>query len=303
MFKFKILVLFTVITAIACNVIDISANEVEHAADRDLENAYKNSTDFLIKVIPNDLAQEHPIVMNIIKMFERSIDLKCKTKTLKTYKFDEKYVDYMKRLDQTTPASEIRELAFMDIITSYKCSNKLRLTDNFVFDLMMSFGHLYRAFKDEPELSLFVKFAVKCANNYVVNQKLWDLEKYPIDYELDELDSVECQGTKTFVEQLMGNDVEDENFTELKDLLSADCWKESRQYSFDLVLRTILLVQINLTAEQRQHESDKFFKLNMDKFDEQAICMHDILKKIDDDKLKSINKLFKDFGNFKPKLQ
>lgn len=285
MFSFKALVFVAIIAVTAGKVVDIHTNEIDGSGDVGFDNAYKKImelADTIVDEIKKDpKAQQANIVFSIYPLIKRSFDPKCMSDNQKLHHFDAKYIELANKLDHLTDSEKI-EIAFIHLSTAVRCAKKIKPINEFLFDFVMSFGHLVRAFKDEPELADIKKY-LRCANNYVVTKKFWDNVKYPIDYEfINDEEKTECEALKTMLHDAI-NDTGD--LPEEIGHFVSDCLKKSTQDSIDYAVKFLLLLQVDLTPEQRDHEFDSFFNGNIKMFDDQVSCAYELIKKIDETKV------------------
>lgn len=175
-------------------------------------------------------------------IIERSIDYDCAAEHLEKYKLDEKLADIIDNQANYT-MNRMKEVFYVFSKPLTMCSSKARPIADTIFDLIMSLGYIVRDFKDEPELAEYTIF-LKCANNYAFEKSLINASVY--SYMYTEVSS--CEELKKRV------------IDEIKIASGEDsCLEETTYDSFDYLLRTILLTQFQLTPEQHQNESDRFF--------------------------------------------
>lgn len=281
MFKFITLVGLAIIASTAAKVIDFTTNEIS-TGDQSFDDAYKHLLGHIDKLleIPGEVS---PLFGTILPLVIRSVDTKCMHDNLKLHKFDAKFVDLANRFETLTKAGE-RELFYIHVVTSFRCTKKLRPINEFLFDFFLSFGHIVRAFKDEPELAEYQGY-LRCANNYVVTHKLWDVVKYPIDYELKTEEAEMCSSVKTMIGDFIKT--MDQIAPEAQDLIT-ECLKTTTQDMIDFFVKYFLLLQVELTPEQRDQEFETYYKDYLKLYDEQVTCAYDFVTKIDDEKVNKI---------------
>jgi hypothetical protein len=211
-------------------------------------------------------------VVTLSDILLNSIDEKCAEEKLQNLDWTETFNNLTSRIDNLNEKEQIG-LHLMYAGIGSICTSKNRPILEFFFDAIMSFGHLVRAFMNEPELSEYF-FYLRCANNYAINENIWDNKKYPINFKLQDEELVECSLLKTIV---------DSHIEEMKDLSSEEegdeeCLEKSLRGTLAFALRTLLLTQVDLTSEDKQIEKEIFIKENNRLNEESMICMYEPMK-------------------------
>lgn len=146
-FKFIALVGFAIIASTVANFVDITTNEII-AGDQTFDDAFKKINNLFDKFL--EMAEIPPLVRAFTPLFIRSINTTCMHDNLKNHKFDAKFEDLANRFKSLTN-SEKRELAYIHLVTSIRCTKKICAINEFLFDFFLSFDHIVRAFKVETE--------------------------------------------------------------------------------------------------------------------------------------------------------
>lgn len=233
-----------------------------------------------------DLLESKHIFAPFLEIFERSIDVECAAEKVKVYGLEEELANLT---HQHKPLDKHGhwQLAFILLEAGLPCSSKTRPVTNFAFDFVMSFGHVVRAFKDEPEMMGYAML-LKCANNYAVKENLIDTNEYSIDHDLKSSEEEMCTVLQMRVIEAM-------NKGNVGDVFDMKC--KGPQRAVNSMLRTALLTQIELSPEQRKVELGKFYRAQilLDS-KESARCEFDSVEyfvKALDDISAQINHLFK----------
>lgn len=240
--KMKLLVLlFAVITIASSGVIDNTIG-LETA---EVEANYKQGLKKMETYLNENVHSEAGRLFGIVK---RSIDVGCAAEKVKKYKLADKLADLISNEAEFTKRQG-KEFGYIMARPLQACSTISRAVGKTIFDMLMSFGHIVRAFKDEPELAEYMVF-VKCLNNYAVEKKLIDPEIYPLNYiYTEEEDKAECDGMKEGFWEGVNEDLESQEA----------CTKEAVTETLNLIIKDVLLTQVRLTSEQHQTEFDYFY--------------------------------------------
>lgn len=201
-----------------------------------------------------------PAMAMNLNIFERSIDMECAVDEIKQKGFTQKLADLTNKNVRLNKHEEL-QLAIIMVKSGMKCSTKTRPLTAFMFDAVMSFGHIVRAFKDEPELTE-QNFMMRCANDYAVKKNLINQE-YNFDRQM-----------KNTNEEQKCNDFETKTVQMMMMYLPAEpkCIRQQAEKNFEMALRTVLLTQVELTTEQRKIEMNRFHDSMMIVLDDDATC-------------------------------
>lgn len=202
---------------------------------------------------------------SFLAILTRSVDMNCAVEQLRKPKEIKDTLNEILNVEgRNRTSKEETSLVYILLKISIPCSNKSRPVSDFVFDALMSLGHLVRAFKDEPEIQKYTKTPLKCLNAYAVKNKLINAAEYPIDYKLNsETDETEtCTELFAFAIGLLNEFMDDE----------PECMKVFIRKRVDNWLRAILLLQVKLTPEQRKIESDRWFNDEMELIKNEGTC-------------------------------
>lgn len=259
--------IFAVITITSAGVIE---NNIDPDVS-DVKENYKQALHIVKKILNENV---HPQAGYFYNIFERSIDIDCAAEKVKKFGLEENLAEFIGHEGRYTQ-NKIEKFTYVMTKTVSSCSSKSRPTINFMFDLFMSFGHIVRAFKDEPELAKFSK-KLKCLNNYAVEIKMIDPSIYPLDYTYtDHKEKTDCDDLINY-----HNKTDD----------GKDACEGEKKFddTFHLVLKPFLLTQVKLTPEQHHFEADHFFneynrivdKMSKCEFKKQMAATNEIERKI-----------------------
>lgn len=161
--------------------------------------------------------------------------------------------------------------------TSYGllCSNKLPAIQNFIFDAVISAGHLVRALVNEPSLGKYLLY-LRCANKYAVDNGIWDNSSYPINTHLDEDEIEKCEILKMIAKDLLKKKI----VTELY-----ECHKNYDDRIFSIALKYFILTQVELSEEAKINEKTTLNAIEKEMFEDTVKCILQYTKsKTDEDK-------------------
>lgn len=195
--------------------------------------------------------------------------------------FTEKFADFSIRYEELNALEEIT-FPLMYVSVGSLCSNKVRAVEEFVFDFIMSFGHLVRAFMNEPLLQKEF-FFLRCANKYAVEKKIWDISKYPINMKLSEEEMDKCESTTAatvaFLKEAKLDSEEDMD----------ECEQKIAERLAPLVLKLALLTQVELSAEAKEVEKQNFITEENEVSEEAISCVFKLIKTVSLEDLKSLS--------------
>lgn len=254
----KFCILFALIAVAVSKSID--TNEISTERDEleeKIRQGFNQTTEILNTIMGNSM------IGSVLAIFERSIDMTCAANELKNPKeMEESLISNLLITEDRSEKDEM-QLAYILLKVALPCSTKLRPVSDFLFDAIMSFNHLVRAFKDEQELKTIAQ-NIRCVNNYAARKGIIDPAIYPIDHELkSETDDEEiCKELESELMQMLDEDMEDE----------PECQKKLVRKNIDIMLRTLLLVQLQLTPEQHKAESDRFYNSEIELIRTEGTC-------------------------------
>lgn len=280
----KLVVFFAVMAIVSSKTVE--KRDVDHHHSDACDNSISTSDGFkekwasVTKGIKSYLRSEKSALV-AVNIFERSICANCVEKKLLKLNLTEKFDTLSSKIDNLDEIEKI-QLGSIYAGTGILCSNKVRPIQEFVFDLIMSFGHLIRAFKDEPELKEYF-FFLRCANSYVIRKNYWDNTEYSINNELDEDEKFQCKNFSDEIEKTIKEQIEDSS-----DHDDSECSKAIIEKTIPFVMRTILLAQVDLTPKQLEEERERFFKKEKELNEKSMKCFFSELFEIDVDTLNNI---------------
>lgn len=256
MFSLKTFTLFALIAA-ATSSSSSSITEISDNFHRGIEYFKRNYGHYETRGVK---------VETILSIFERSIyPEECIASRISDLEFEDLLSDLTSEGGIRNDNDELR-LLFILLQAGIPCSDKTRPVNDFVFDLILSFGHIVRAFKDEPELSKFAML-LKCANNFGIENNIIDPSEYPVDRNNPEEEYI-CEAIQNFFEEAM--------------LEMPECLQIAVNRTIHNKVRTLILTQTEWTPEKLQFESLRHFHENMDILDEFGRCGIEIIDTIAD---------------------
>lgn len=201
-----------------------------------------------------------------LDMFERSMDMECVVDEIREKGFEQKLADLTQQNVVLSEHEEL-QLALIMVKSGMPCSSKARPITSFMFDFVMSFGHIVRTFKDEPEYAE-QNFMLRCANDFAIKRELIDQQEYDLDRQM--WNPTEQQKCADFEITALLNLIN--NFPAVGTCMGKQIKKHS-----DAIMRTLLLTQVELTAEQKSRELNLFHESMMEILDDDATCENEEL--------------------------
>ena len=179
------------------------------------------------------------------------IDRKCIFNQYKKYNFEDQVFS---KENERMKNSEVSKIAV--IIFATQCDTSVDALLEYFFENFMTFRILYKAFADEPEIKDYID-RVRCLSAYAVNHKIVDTTTYTFKTEVD--NSERCEAEKQMIRGLADEFISD-TITQLEAGDSQDCLQKSMTTAENYILRNALLIQIDLTDEQKVTERQNFVK-------------------------------------------
>jgi hypothetical protein len=152
------------------------------------------------------------------------------------------------------------------------CSTKTDIFIEFVFEAFMSTHSLLKAFIYEPEFKESADMLL-CATSYAVKNKYLDPQVYKINYTLPETAGAECNMLIEKVEKEITHAQ-----TEFQQIMSVECVKEVFEDAKNILLKYAVLVQVDLTGEQKKELRDKFVKEVRENDEKLVLCIEKFVK-------------------------
>lgn len=263
--KLRVLIFVAIIASFTVISVDTSSS-----GDQKFDGAFNKVMEDLQKKIAS--GELRPPQSHLLTICMRSIDTKCMRETQELHKFKDIYIELANKISDWKSLTEIQKNEFISIqvLTSFRCSNKLKPISRFIFDFVQSFGPIVRAFVNETELVEY-KNELKCANNYAVKKKLWDIVKYPVEYELNVNELAKCDAEITQFKA----EIQRITFNHLN--TNKECMKQAVEDTIDSLLKVVLLMQVEMTSEQRNQEVERFHGGIIELYDRRVTCAHNFI--------------------------
>lgn len=223
----------------------------------------------------------HPIYIIPVNIFERSIFPSCVEKKLADFNMTEQFNTFIKNIDSLHHFDEMK-FGLMYFATGILCSDKVRPIQEFFFDMIMSFGHLVRAFMDEPELKEYF-FFLRCANSYVIRKNYWDNNEYPINSQLNEHERNYCQILSDRVEETLFG-----HFKVSSD--ESDCLDNIMEKTIPFEMRKLLLAQVELSPQKLNAEKEKIFEKKSQLREQDMKCLLPLVMEMDAEDFQALNR-------------
>lgn len=152
------------------------------------------------------------------------------------------------------------------------CSSKTQYSIEFMFEAFMSTHPLLQAFIHEPEFKEIAD-TLLCVNSYAVKNKYIDPEVYKINHTLSRSAEASCNVQTEKVLKEIDHDEDKYGNT-----MSAECIKEIVDGVKTVVLKYGLLVQIELSGEQKKKLKDNFVKEVRKNDEKLVVCAENSIK-------------------------
>lgn len=137
---------------------------------------------------------------------------------------------------------------------AHTCSSKSDVHLSYAFDILMSHHGLLKAYIDEPELKEYADM-LACANNYAVKHDILDPKVYTFNYELNDEQEESCMEWTEQASMIIS-----EAKLATREKFSRACAIKVVDKINNFVLKYVLLIQVDMTVEQKQQERINFIE-------------------------------------------
>lgn len=203
----------------------------------------------------------------IPKVFLLSIDKKCVMNKYKSHKLFNKI---SKKNLKMSDWRVMEQWSFIAITLS--CSSLYDAFVEYAFENTMTHNILWGALKNCSQLEEYTDM-MTCANSYAVKNKIWNLDAYKIDYEVDEAKRIICDENIKAAEET----IETIKLIRLYRFFDYEgskmCYEELFKKAEHFIVKYSLLVQVKLSEIQRHHELQNFNKNVQDLLDKFLSCV------------------------------
>lgn len=182
--------------------------------------------------------------------FTRSIDRECIFTNYKSRNMLD-HLNYDK-IANRRDSNSLALYAFVNVAAI--CSSKTDTILQFLFENLMTHQILYKAFIDDPEFS-DEKSLLTCANNYAVENLLIDPNVYDINYTVDDEMLKRCSNITSII-KVYGAILH----SKISQQFKKNSLDEIKMEMKNFALKYFILVQVDLTPEQKQQERDNLVK-------------------------------------------
>lgn len=209
----------------------------------------------------------------LFDIFSDSIGKKCANQKTNKLNFSSDFLAYINGAEGEEKEKITSAVVYISV--GLMCSNKVRPFKEFVFDAVMSVGHLVRAFVNEPLLEDYMLY-LRCANKYAVDNNIWDNSTYPVNTRLSEDEHFVCDMSLSEIKELIkdqeiNSKIGQSKFGNLDKI--EECNKKAQEETMKFWLRTVLLTQVELTAEARETEKQKYIAQSDELTEEGFNCL------------------------------
>lgn len=189
------------------------------------------------------------------EILDNSIDQKCAEEKFAKFDLIEKWNNFTSRVYDLDD-DEDNQLSRMYLGIIGVCSSKIQPMLEFIFDATMSFRHIVKAFMNEPLLGRFF-FYLRCANNYAIENKVWNNDSHPISTLNGPQEFEICEKLTTTIQSKIDEVIMGGWLTESS---SEQCINKNINSRIKIILRLFLLAQVELTEESKRNEKENFIK-------------------------------------------
>lgn len=220
------------------------------------ENIMKN-IERLIKRIRRKFGEKLSLPVNIVI---DSVDKNCIRDHFKENNMTSILVEGQgEKLDEAYELFRTHRLNSKEVFFSFHstlalCSSKLDNFLEFVFDNLITYHTLYKAFINELELNNYTSY-IYCINKFAVDSKIIEETIYDTKLKLGDNKDELCLETTLIIHA---------TFSKMKIELRKDLERICSINNFDEIIRyllkTFILIQVDLTWEQQKHERENFIK-------------------------------------------
>lgn len=220
---------------------------VAHSAPQtDIEESLSDHEEAVLVLVDNFFqnVQESLRSNPIVSVIAKSFDTNCMIKEFKKHHS----IDYIYN------GAGARDSAVLISTTAALCSSKLDVHVDYIFDTLMIHHALLTTYFEDPEFKEYSEW-LTCANNYAVEHKILDPTVYNFTYKLEGLQEEICM---ELVEQV--NMFEAVGKMEARRFFERNCAMKFVPQLRNFILKYVLLIQVDLTVDQRQQERINFNK-------------------------------------------
>lgn len=243
--KLKVVLMMSLVASVYCkpqSIIQDGESTTEEVAISKLDDILDQAPTLLIKEDSNRL------IKILVPIFINSVNKTCLLNKYRSFGlFDEILV-----IDRNQPSKFSSSKAQTLIVFAVICSSKIDSLYEFGFELLMSTHVLFEAFINEPEMKEYADM-LTCANSYAVQNNLLDPKVFKFNYKMNDENEISCnQMVKCFETNT------EMAFNKALQLSSAKCIEDIGTGYRNLVFKNFLLVQFELTGEQRKQMGKTF---------------------------------------------
>lgn len=178
-----------------------------------------------------------------------SIDVNCMLNEYKKFNLTDKI--------NTENVTDDSEMTFLKIIfwdVAAICSSKTDKLLEFAFENLMTLNILWKSFNDDTELKVY-KDLFTCVNNFSIANGYWDNEVYPVTHDMSNETAQLCTewiSSWAFIDFVI------DGIT--LQVFNRSCSTSIYKQTELLVMKTVLLVQVELKEPEKIKEKTKFLE-------------------------------------------
>lgn len=190
--------------------------------------------------------------------FVDKVDRKCVLNHLKKYNAVDETLQDLKEEDYTRLEVIQHEDSsrLLVLLISAMCFENLDSFLDYTFESLMTLNILYKAFINEPEFKEYAE-NVRCFTAYAIDHKILDAQTYKLNTVVNE--SEMCERKKENVRENFDHQFV-MSFFKSYNIKNQVCFETAFSRVENFILHSILLIQIELTDDQRVLEKNNFIK-------------------------------------------
>jgi hypothetical protein len=193
----------------------------------------------------------------ISSLFLKKIDRECILSEFKKHNFVNQIPSAQVNVESlTNPRVKNQPLSeFVLMFFAGTCYKNLDVLLEYAFESFMTINILFKTFINEPEFKLWFADKLKCASSYAVSHNILDPKVYNFDYDISEGEKNACESFKNEARKMIDG-ATNGFFDVVTD--NKECYKNIFTNFENYLLRYSLLVQVELTDEQKRQERTSF---------------------------------------------
>lgn len=165
----------------------------------------------------------------------------------------------------------------MFVVVVTRCIKQYDAIMDYFYENLMTTHILYNALKDEPEFKTYSDM-IMCANYHAETKNISEVHTYNLKYKMDNKTQTQCDGWiaefKVFRKEVT------DNFCGTDGTIDVRCFYTFFDSFEKLALKHVLLMQVELTTEQRKETRIRFKKNWSTLMDSALVCGGKVLPEV-----------------------